>query len=86
VNEVIDLFQGTKGRWRWRFRSDDVALDSNESYGSAHEARDAALIAFPGVPISGHDVTTEESEPSSALGWVALLLVIAVLLRARKSR
>jgi MYXO-CTERM domain-containing protein len=87
VSEVVELFQSAEGRWRWRYRTGDVALESNESYDSVHEARHAARIAYPRVPVSIREGTAaEDSESSGAIGWLALLLVIVVLLRARRAR
>jgi hypothetical protein len=87
VSEVVELFHSAEGRWRWRYRTDELALESNESYESVDEARHAARIAYPGVSISSREVEApEDSERSSAIGWLALLLVIVVLLRSRRSR
>jgi hypothetical protein len=87
MSEVVELFEAAEGRWRWRYRTDDLALESNESYESADEARHAARVAYPGVSISSReDAAPEESERSSAIGWLALLLVIVVLLRSRRAR
>jgi hypothetical protein len=87
MSEVVELFEGAEGRWRWRYRTDDLALESNETYESADEARQAARIAYPGVTISSREAEApEDSERSNAIGWLALLLVIVVLLRSRKAR
>jgi uncharacterized protein YegP (UPF0339 family) len=86
VIETVELFQGPEGRWRWRYRAGDTALESNESYDSAAEAQDAARIAYPGVSITGLDAAFSDPEQSRAISWLALLLIIVVLLRARKER
>jgi uncharacterized protein YegP (UPF0339 family) len=87
VNENVELFQSADGRWRWRYRTDEVALESNESYESVDEAQHAARVAYPDSPISSQEGNAgTEPESSSAIGWLALLLIIVVLLRARKAR
>jgi MYXO-CTERM domain-containing protein len=87
MSEVVELFEDAEARWRWRYRTDELALESNESYESADEARQAARVAYPGVAISSRERNaTEDSEPSGAIGWLALLLVIVVLLRSRRAR
>jgi MYXO-CTERM domain-containing protein len=87
MSEVVELFEDAEGRWRWRYRTDELALESNESYESADEARHAASVAYPGVSLSSRERNaTEDSEPSGAIGWLTLLLVIVVLLRARRAR
>ena len=87
MNETVELFQDAGGRWRWLYRTDEVALESNESYESSHEALHAARVAYPDTPISIQEgVGTVDQEPSTAISWLALLLVIVVLLRARKAR
>jgi hypothetical protein len=87
VNETVELFQVAGGRWRWRYRTDEVALEGNESYESSHEALHAARVAYPDTPISSEErVGAHDQEPSDAISWLAVLLVIVVLLRARKGR
>jgi uncharacterized protein YegP (UPF0339 family) len=87
VNENVDLFQEADGRWRWRYRTDEITLESNESYESLDEAQHAARVAYPDARVSSRESTAgTESESSNAIGWLALLLIIVVLLRARKGR
>ncbi|MGH2788330.1 MAG: hypothetical protein ACRDJV_10530 [Actinomycetota bacterium] len=85
--EVVELFRTTDARWRWRYRAGEVALDSNETYDTAEEAEGAARTAYPGLVISVESGSAVEGdEAPGAISWLALLLVIVVLLRARKSR
>jgi hypothetical protein len=87
LTEVVELFRTTDGRWRWRYRAGEVALESNETYETAEEAEGAAATAYPGLVISMESGSAVEGdEPHSAISWLALLLVMVVLLRARKSR
>jgi uncharacterized protein YegP (UPF0339 family) len=84
MTEIVELFP-TKGVWRWRFRNGEVALESNESYDTLEEATEAARVAYPNVPMTEVEGEQDTSH-SDALGWLALLLIMIVLLRARKAR
>jgi hypothetical protein len=92
TTDIIEVWQQRPGLWRWMFRAggNHTEIVSNETYRSLEEALGSARIAYPGVPVAGHERPRAKVWPSVALGFVAVvaagLVTWAVLRSLDRSR
>lgn len=74
MTEVVGVWRGPEGSWRWAYLSGDTFLEGNERHASREEAAAAASIAYPGVEI--RDVRPHGAEEPSAGDWPGLLIAV----------
>jgi hypothetical protein len=89
--DVIEVWQQRPGLWRWMFRAggNHTEILSNETYRSLQEALGSARIAYPGVPVAGHERPRASVWPSVAAGFVAVVatgLITWAVLRSLERR
>lgn len=75
--DVIEVWQQRSGLWRWMFRAggDHTEILSNETYRSLQEAIGSARIAYPRVPVAGHERPRTPVWPYVAAGFVTVVAV-----------
>jgi hypothetical protein len=87
--DIIEVWQHRPGLWRWLFRAggDHTEILSNETYRSLQEALRAARVAYPGVPVAGHETPRVSIVPYVVAGFVGVVavgLVAWAIMRARR--
>jgi hypothetical protein len=87
----IEVWQQRPGLWRYMFVAgrDHTEIVSNETYRSIEEALGAATVAYPGVPVAGHERRRPRLWPwvlAGLLGVVVLGLLWAIRRYRRRER
>jgi hypothetical protein len=75
----VELWQESDGRWRWAYRDEALEILSNHPYATEPEARAAARLAYPDVPVSPEQPGPRPPESHRrASFWSFVLMVVAV--------
>ena len=84
----IEVWQHRPGLWRWMFVAggDHTEIVSNETYRSLDQALGAAAVAYPGVPVAGHERKRASVWPWVAVGLLGVLAVGGLVWAARRGR
>jgi hypothetical protein len=76
TTDIIEVWQQRPGLWRWMFRAggNHTEILSNETYRSLDEALGSARIAYPGVPLAGHQRVRAKVWPYVAAGFAVVVV------------
>jgi hypothetical protein len=85
VSARIGIWREDDGRWRWAYADGDLELMSNGLYASEEEARAAAHLAYPDVPLD-EAATGVKPVPRRPSRWSLLLSVAALWRSYRRAR
>lgn len=82
----VGIWREDDGRWRWAYADGDLELMSNGLYASEDEARAAAHLAYPDVPLVDDAAAPVKPVPRRPSRWSLLLSVAALLRSYRRAR